>query len=302
MAYGLSRVATAAIIIVVVFLIIAAVLGTYKAPPASTTAPTTTVTVTTTKTVTTTETITTTTTVTVATTSTTTSSQKYEVKINGIYVYIDGDTKYVIFDAKAGYHGDGTWTVWAYGFKLIANDGNVYSAVSIPLSIADRFKRELLLSTDVTRYGYTPFQIAFALPKNASPERLIYDEYGVRFEIPITPDIPTTSVSYYGRVDVKVRSAEMDCIYADSTPWFVYKSYLQGEQFNVTVTIKIYEFSYCHKVSITGMFIKGAELVRAVPSSTSIAPGGSVEITLVLRAPQYSYSGDLLIEVATQTG
>lgn len=219
-----------------------------------------------------------------------------ELRVRGVYVYVDGDVKYVVFDVRTRYRGSGNWTVRAEGFLLVADDGNAYGPVSVPYRLDDRFRYELTDGKRAIKYGYAPFQIAFELPKNASPVVLIYDWQGVTIEVPINMSV--VFVSYYKWVDVKVTGVEEDCVYADAEPRSIGRSYLQGEQFNVTVEIKVSR--YCPAIYVALASVRGAELVKAEPVATPIAPGKTAEIRLVLRAPRDSYSGDLAIEVAAQ--
>lgn len=226
----------------------------------------------------------------------------YELRIEKIYYYNEaGKDTYAILDLSAKYNADGKWSVRGSGFMLLTDRGTVLRTVAMPIYLKDCFKNELLFSVDAVKYGYTRFQVAFRTPLNEKPVKLIYDEYGVKIELPVTEDT-VSYVSYYDFVKVKLITkpplSESDVIVSttDSLLPREIGCYIAGSEFSVSIDVIASSFMReTDRIAVTKIETRMATLVDVAPKPPIILRRGEeARVVLVLRAPaSFSYHGSL---------
>ncbi|MEM4489273.1 MAG: hypothetical protein QXK88_10880 [Desulfurococcaceae archaeon] len=228
----------------------------------------------------------------------------YELRINKVYYYKTDKGTNIILDLSARYNADGRWRVWSVGFKLLTDKDTALKAVVIPFELSECFKNKLVLSVDAVKIGYTPFQIAFSIPSNEKPVKLIYDAFDVKIELPITEDI-ATYVSYYDYVKVKLITkppvSELDVL-AFPSSWLV-GCHIAGSEFNVSIDVKASSFMIrADKIAITKIEAPAATIVDVTPKPPIIlSKGEEISVKLVLRAPvNFSYSGPLEVTLTME--
>ncbi|MEM4570464.1 MAG: hypothetical protein QXE66_04055 [Desulfurococcaceae archaeon] len=229
----------------------------------------------------------------------------YELRIEKIYYYNEaGKDTYVILDLSAKYNADGKWSVWRSGFMLLTDKGAVLGTAAMPFYLKDCFKNELLFSVDAVKYGYTRFQVAFSIPLNEKPVKLIYVEHGIKIELPITEDT-VSYVSYYDYVNVKLVTKpplfEFDVL-AFPSSWLV-GCQIAGSEFSVSIDVKASSFMMgADKIAVTKIETRAATLVDVAPKPPIILRRGEeARVVIVLQAPaNFSYSGPLEITLTIE--
>lgn len=229
----------------------------------------------------------------------------YELVANKVYYYKTDKNTYAVIDLSARYNAEGKWSVWRTGFKLLTDRNSVLEPVVIPFELSGCFKNELLLSIDVTKLGYTPFKVAFVIPPNEKPVKLLYDAYGVKIETPITDSL-VSYVSYYDYVNEKVAARppilEFD-VFTSSSPWLI-GCYVAGSKFNISINVKVSSFLMAaNRIAVTKIDVQGAIIIDVVPKPPVIlGRGEEVNIKITLQTPEdSSYSGPLNVVLTVES-
>ncbi|MEM0080211.1 MAG: hypothetical protein QW118_08345, partial [Nitrososphaerota archaeon] len=143
-------------------------------------------------------------------------------------------------------------------------------------------------------------QVAFKLPKNEKPYKLIYDDK-INWIILETTDIPEPrgEVSYIYFVEVDVRS-EYSVIWSSGSMKTPGIAFYSGEIIEVELDVKYDRFiGNPPNITITSINVEGFEIVEIDPKIPLIVNDGEeVKIKLALKVPEKGYKGNLKITLS----
>ncbi|MEM2148638.1 MAG: DUF4352 domain-containing protein [Nitrososphaerota archaeon] len=222
--------------------------------------------------------------------------EEYLLKVLEVVVdtVSEKDYDYYIMMLEAKYIGGKSWGFNFLYISLLSDVGYKYNAF-LPVLL-----RQPLGAVDLKSGESVRGQVAFKLPKNEKPYKLIYDDK-INWIILETTDIPEPrgEVSYIYFVEVDVRS-EYSVIWSSGSMKTPGIAFYSGEIIEVELDVKYDRFiGNPPNITITSINVEGFEIVEIDPKIPLIVNDGEeVKIKLALKVPEKGYKGNLKITLS----
>jgi len=200
---------------------------------------------------------------------------------------------YYIMTLEAKYLGDKSWSFYPYDITLLSDTGYKYDTTP-----ALAIRQSLPLSMDLGKGETTKGQIAFKLPKNEKPTKLIYDDklHDIKFEITDIPE-PTKQVS-----DIYFAETTIQSKYSLITAFASLKNtgpFYSGETIKVDVEISYSKWiDNPETIQIKSIAAEGFEITKINPNlPVEVKDKEKVVISLELKVPQEGYKGNIKLTI-----
>jgi hypothetical protein len=195
---------------------------------------------------------------------------------------------YYIMALEAKYLGDKSWSFNPIYIMLLSDAGYKYD---IALTVA---MRQSISSADLGKGEATKGQIAFKLPKNEKPTKLIYDDKlsDIKLEITDIPE-PTKQVSdiYSAETNIQSKYSLITAVASlkNTGPFY------SGETIKVDVEISYSKWiGNPEAIQIQSIKAEGFEITKIDPNlPVEVKDGEKVVISLELKVPQEGYKGNI---------
>ncbi|MCX8193268.1 MAG: DUF4352 domain-containing protein [Nitrososphaeria archaeon] len=201
---------------------------------------------------------------------------------------------YYIVMLEAIYNGGKSWNFNILFTSLLSDTGYKYNALLLPVSL-----RQPLGAVELKDGERVKGQVAFKIPKDEEPLKLLYEDELTRVFLEIT-DIPKPrgEVSYIYLVETEIKSdySYISVIGEKKTPGIAFYS---GEEVEVELNIKYARLpNNPLNIDVTSITVENFEMVEIDPNiPLSINDGEEVKVRLILKVPEKGYSGNLKITV-----
>jgi len=200
---------------------------------------------------------------------------------------------YYIMALEAKYLGDKSWSFYPIYITLLSDAGYKYD---IALTVA---MRQSISSADLGKGEATKGQIAFKLPKNEKPTKLIYDDklHDIKLEITDIPE-PTKQVSYIYLVETNIQS-KYSFITAVASLKTTGPIFYSGETIKIDVEISYSKWiDNPETIQIKSITAEGFEIIKIDPNlPVEVKDGEKVVISLELKVPQEGYKGNIKLTI-----
>jgi len=200
---------------------------------------------------------------------------------------------YYIMALEAKYLGDKSWSFNPIYIMLLSDAGYKYD---IALTVA---MRQSISSADLGKGEATKGQIAFKLPKNEKPTKLIYDDKlsDIKLEITDIPE-PTKQVSYIYLVETNIQS-KYSFITAVASLKTTGPIFYSGETIKIDVEISYSKWiDNPETIQIKSITAEGFEITKINPNlPVEVRDKEKVVISLELKVPQEGYKGNIKLTI-----